>query len=783
MSNRLKTISEEQDRISRNIHGEWTPGQILLDDYRIERILGQGGIGTVYLVECRALKSVRLAVKTLRKSLLADPEKKRLFIRELRTWIALPDYPHLTTCHFFRTIDNRIAIFNEFVNGGSLADSIDAGRIQGIPHILDIAIQIAWGLQAAHAYNIVHRDIKPSNVLMSRDGEVKITDFGLSCVRSRNFGIPDLDNNRDSTASMTVTYCSPEQMEGANPGIHTDIWSWGLTVLEMFLGESLWRFGFQADKYFKSLMENPDSITAFPLPSGMAEIFTGCFQIEPENRWSSMTEISRRLLEIYSRETGSEYPRKLPVITALPKQNDPNIVTIDPETNHSSGYWLQRALSDAGESHVILKHYENNGDAPPQDNHLIEMEMFEEALRIYNLLEQETPGKYLSGLAELLESKAIIHFQAGDFPGALKQLNRSIEILTRHNCEDPGGQHGFKTIFARKLRALIFFGMNRFEAAIDEYGHVIRMMEQIKYDDQFQGHELSGIYLNKAGALWNTGQFNRARSCIKKALKILNSENPKGTGIQHRMQQGMAYMNYAAVLNSLGQMESALSNCDHAIEVLLQLIYQDDHEELTPDLANAYITKAETLSQLGKHEDALDINDFALTLLEPRCGNDPSGGLSRLLAIMHMNNAAILGVMDRYEKSLVENELAIDLLKQLIYQKGRTEFLEDLARSYSNQACALNDMEEYNTALEFFDSALEIFRHLINEKGQEALRQEYLTYRLKRIIVLTSCDRDPDETSDTDTLIDELEAEVLSIDDGDLSKMLDEVKLELSSLS
>src|ERR1044071_2901532 len=103
----------------------WKSGEVVLEDYRVERLLGLGGMGRVYLLRS-ANTGTRFAVK---QTLIREPAAQRRFLSELPTWFNLPRYPHFPACHFFRTIAGELAIFAEFVPGGSLDSWISAGRI------------------------------------------------------------------------------------------------------------------------------------------------------------------------------------------------------------------------------------------------------------------------------------------------------------------------------------------------------------------------------------------------------------------------------------------------------------------------------------------------------------------------------------------------------------------------------------------------------------------------------------------------------------------------------
>src|SRR5262249_40428714 len=146
--------------------GGWAVGQVLLDDFEVERPLGRGGMGTVYLVRSRSTGRP-FAVKTILEPNLGDAAPRGQFLHQPQTRIDLPDHPHLVACRFVRTIDDRLAIFAEYVDGGTLAEAIEGRRLARLDRVLDVAIQFAWGLHAAHERGLVHQDVKPSNVLLA----------------------------------------------------------------------------------------------------------------------------------------------------------------------------------------------------------------------------------------------------------------------------------------------------------------------------------------------------------------------------------------------------------------------------------------------------------------------------------------------------------------------------------------------------------------------------------------------------------------------------------------
>ena len=234
---------------------EWAPGQSLLGDFVVERVLGEGGMGKVYLLKSRTT-GMLFAVK--RAKGLSEGERRN-FLAELQTWIDLPEHANLVPCRFFRTVENEVLIFAEYVEGGSLKNWIDSRKLyeggaeKTLERILDTAIQFAWGLHCVHELGLVHQDVKPANVMMEKDAhvavqglKVRVTDYGLARARAGagERYAPELGQNiLVSSGGYTPAYCSPEQADGRKLDCRTDVWSWGISVMGMFQGGVTWRSG------------------------------------------------------------------------------------------------------------------------------------------------------------------------------------------------------------------------------------------------------------------------------------------------------------------------------------------------------------------------------------------------------------------------------------------------------------------------------------------------------------------------------------------------------------
>ena len=288
---------------------EWRPGDSILDRYSVLSLLGEGGMGKVFAVRDR-VHGLDFAVKCPRAEALARAGGTEAFVREAETWVDLGLHPHIVSCYFVRTLGNTPRLFAEVAPGGSLADAIRSRRLyEGDPsaileRLIDLAIQFAWGLGYAHEKGLIHRDVKPANVLLAEDGTAKVTDFGLA-TRNRP--------GDEGEGGMTPAYCSPEQAAGQTLSPATDLWSYALSILEMFVGEVTWRTGLAATGALEGYLESGPEDPRIPrMPEPVVGLLRQCFRERPEERPRDMREVAATLARAYAAVTGAPYRRLEP---------------------------------------------------------------------------------------------------------------------------------------------------------------------------------------------------------------------------------------------------------------------------------------------------------------------------------------------------------------------------------------------------------------------------------------------------------------------------------------
>ncbi|MFZ4590378.1 MAG: protein kinase domain-containing protein [Ignavibacteria bacterium] len=301
---------------------KWNIGDVIADIYEVTGILGEGGMGIVYKVHHKEW-DIDLAVKSIRPEILSKTGLEN-FIREAETWVNLGLHPNTVSCYYVRQLGEVPRIFSEYVDEGSLKEWIlnkklyEGTKEEILRRILDITIQSAWGLQYAHDQGLVHQDVKPANILISSDGTVKVTDFGISKAKKK----ADIssqtytDPNKSilvSSGSMTPAYCSPEQKEGKPLSRKTDIWSWAVSILEMFTGGVFWPIGVVAGSVLERLLKEESSNKEIPhIPKRLANLLNDCFKQNPIERPKDMNYISELLIQIYNKQINEKYPIEHP---------------------------------------------------------------------------------------------------------------------------------------------------------------------------------------------------------------------------------------------------------------------------------------------------------------------------------------------------------------------------------------------------------------------------------------------------------------------------------------
>jgi serine/threonine protein kinase len=301
-----------------------------ISHYKILERLGAGGMGVVYKAEDTKLGRT-VALKFLPSDLTRDSEAKKRFIQEARAASAL-DHPNICTVHEIdETAEGQLFIAMTCYEGESLKAKIERGPLK-LDEALDIAVQIAQGLAKAHEQKIIHRDIKPANILITKDGLVKIVDFGLAKLAGRT------KLTRTGATPGTASYMSPEQLRGGEADHRSDIWALGVVLYEMTTGETPFKGDYEQAVSYSIVNEPSKPIRNLrpEVPAEMERLIEKTLAKDPNERYQKTTELLgalqalKRRFESRAADAGHSDEKSIPSIAVLPFTN----MSPDPENQY-----------------------------------------------------------------------------------------------------------------------------------------------------------------------------------------------------------------------------------------------------------------------------------------------------------------------------------------------------------------------------------------------------------------------------------------------------------------
>ena len=316
-----------------------TKGTCIGDKYEVISNAIRGGMGSVWKVHHKGWNT-DLAMKRPKPKFFEEGSEKRKekFINECKAWINLGLHPNIVSCYYVREIGGVPSIFSEWMENGSLGNRIgDKTLYEGTDEevqkrLLDIAIQFARGLHYAHESegHLIHQDVKPDNLLLSKEWDAKVADFGLARARLQmrdsgslqihSEGIAGNDPALSSgmthlapTGGYSPAYSSPEQRGGELLTRRTDIFSWAVSVLEMYIGERRWDSGEEAAIQYENLVSSKCRVS---IPKKLKGLLRQCLNRNPEKRPHDFAIIEENLKTIYMETTQSPYLRRAPETAA-----------------------------------------------------------------------------------------------------------------------------------------------------------------------------------------------------------------------------------------------------------------------------------------------------------------------------------------------------------------------------------------------------------------------------------------------------------------------------------
>jgi Tol biopolymer transport system component len=282
----------------------------LLGHYRILELLGTGGMGQVYLAEDTRLQR-RVALKVLARELALDPDRRERFEREARAAAAL-NHPNIVTIHSVEEADGVPFLTLELIDGQTLEQVIPP---EGLPldRVLDLSIPMTDAVGSAHQRGITHRDLKPANVMLTRDGRVKVLDFGLAKLKedarvAAEAGMPTAALTSEGRIVGTVAYMSPEQAEGKPVDQRSDVFSLGVVLYEMATGGRPFKGDTHMSILSAIIKDTPAPIAEVRrgLPRELSKIINRCLAKDVEDRYQTAKDLRNDLRALKNELTSGE---------------------------------------------------------------------------------------------------------------------------------------------------------------------------------------------------------------------------------------------------------------------------------------------------------------------------------------------------------------------------------------------------------------------------------------------------------------------------------------------
>ncbi|MCJ7441619.1 MAG: serine/threonine protein kinase, partial [Thermoanaerobaculaceae bacterium] len=266
-----------------------------LGPYEIVALVGAGGMGEVYRARDPRLGR-EVAIKVLPAEFASDPERLRRFELEAHAVAAL-SHPNVLAVYDVGTHEGSPYLVTELLEGETLRERLRTGDLT-VRRAVEFAVQVAQGLAAAHEKGIIHRDLKPANVFVTKDGHVKILDFGIAKLAPQRLAEPGqaatvVEVTETGTALGTVGYMSPEQVRGQSVDHRTDIFSFGCVLYELLSGRRAFSGDTAADTISAILAKDPLPLIGprSEVPVALQGIVNRCLEKNPDDRFQSTRDL------------------------------------------------------------------------------------------------------------------------------------------------------------------------------------------------------------------------------------------------------------------------------------------------------------------------------------------------------------------------------------------------------------------------------------------------------------------------------------------------------------
>lgn len=723
-----RTGGSEPKTVRAGVASRITLGQILFDDYRVERRLGEGGYGAVYLVISQ-LTGERFALK---QALMEDQAGRSDMLAEVQSWMNLPRHPHVATCHFFRISANAVYIFSEFLDGGSLENWLRTGRLyEGQPstvlaRVMDLAAQSAWGLHAAHQAGLVHQDVKPSNILLTSDGLAKVSDFGLAekrqsdpqCELVLDYLLQDIqeaagrERVRDvlreeirvpaqqevpGRGAFTSAYASPEQLTGKVLTHATDVWSWAVTILETFSGKCTWEIGSDAPAALAEIAANGPSVAGPPrLPTRTIATLGRCLKIDPAERCQSLAEAASEIRLAYEETLQRSLPRVMPPPPEAAKKH------FERQLPYGSRWddprqWLTWAYSLAGKDETKATGHFPDPTGSPISRALSDLKTLEYAVQIIDPVYRSGRRDVSGGLGRLHGNLGHVCAFLGDVEGAVRHYDSCVDLLAATG--DPNDYGALAICWNSKAITLRKAGhradsINVCDAALAFWRGVDRSPPEEERES------ILALLLNtKANAVEDAAEALKLRSEAVSLSRLNAADCAKYLAGQ------------ASDFGRLEDWENFDRSAQRARETFERLIRDERRHDLKGSLGILALNHAHFDTERGQWVVALQHLDEAVATLEPLV-KEGQWEFAEYLGEANFEKGMALEAVGRRLDALSAYAVAREQLADIVLRGGRPDLANKLAAALRNEANLNWEPGRAAEAARLSDQAVDLFRRL-----------------------------------------------------------------------
>jgi serine/threonine protein kinase/Flp pilus assembly protein TadD len=640
-----------------------------ISHYKILEKLGEGGMGVVYkAIDSKLDRPV--AIKFLPTHLSTSNENKARFIQEARTTAAL-NHPNILNIYDIDEQDGGMFFVMEYIEGETLKSHLASLKsAEGIPprRAVDLTIQIAQGLKAAHEKEIVHRDIKPENIMLTKEENPKIMDFGIAKLKSGT-GL-----TKTGMSLGTITYMSPEQSQGIAADQRSDIWSLGVVLYEMLTGELPFKAEHEAALIYMIMNEEPLSPSSHDrriLPS-LDSLVSKMLEKDRDRRFQSMEEVLSSIRAVISDIENAGQAGKTKAIALLPFEN----ISPDKESDYFSDGLTEElilSLSKLKNMRVVSRTSTMQYKGTKKDIKTIGRELgaryilegsvrkFQDDLRItVQLVDVESDAqlwaaKYKGKLQDIFDIQEQVAEQIVD--ALMVKLSPSEKVvLTKRSTENAEALDFYmraRKALYRRSKTDINNAIQLFQKAIEldrRYATAYAGLGEA-YATLYQDIERNASYLDKAVEASHKALMYDAT--LSEAFAALGIAYFNKKMLEEALEAGRKAIeldpnNYIAYW-ILGRIYHTTDRDDLAIEVYKKCI------DLNHEFYSAHADMCASYEKLGETEKYAEAMKTLLSVLPRYLENHPDDGRA------HMFFGVFLVQAGRIEEGKTEAEKAIEL--------------------------------------------------------------------------------------------------------------------------